>query len=120
MSFEPARPRSEIIHTSVFQTFTFHFDQGRLLLVWICVPLTYCGNMYFHLLGTPRLAITQSLTNDFGFNVLFNTITVISGTWMGDNERLCAMELPSLRLKRFRSPASLEQGTARSAVQRLT
>ena len=110
----------EPLFQSVFQTFTFHFDQGRLLLIWICVRLTYFGNMYVHLLGITRLAITQSLTDDFRFNVLFNTITVISGTRMGDNERLCAMELPSLRLKRFLSPAGLEKGTARSAVQRLT
>ena len=26
------------------KTFTFHIDQGRLLLVWICVPLTYFGS----------------------------------------------------------------------------
>ena len=26
------------------KTFTFHIDQGRLLLVWVCVPLTYFGS----------------------------------------------------------------------------
>ena len=36
---------------------------------------------------------------------------------MGNNERLCAMEL-RLRLKKFLSLAGLEPGTARSAEQR--
>ena len=26
------------------KTFTFHIDQGRLLLVWVCVPHTYFGS----------------------------------------------------------------------------
>ena len=34
-----------------------------------------------------------------GFYVLFNSIPVILGHWVGDNEMLCAMEL-SLRLRR--------------------
>ena len=48
---------------------------------------------------------------------LFNSISVISGPWADDKERLCAME-PSLRLRRFR----LEQGlrTASSVGQHLT
>ena len=37
---------------------------------------------------------------DSQFYVLFNSIPVISGQWMGDNERLCATE-PYLQLKRF-------------------
>ena len=41
-----------------------------------------------------------------GFSVLFNSISVKSGQWEVDNERLCAMEL-HLRLRRFR----LEQGS---------
>ena len=52
------------------------------------------------------------------FYVLFNSISVISGRWADDNERLCAMEF-RLRLRRFR----LERGrtwTARSVGQRLT
>ena len=39
--------------------------------------------------------------DDLQFNVLFNSISVISGGWEDDNERLCAME-PRLQLKRFR------------------
>ena len=35
------------------------------------------------------------------FYVLFNSISVISGQWADDNERLCAME-PHLQLRRFR------------------
>ena len=34
------------------------------------------------------------------FYVLFNSISVISGRWFDDNERLCAMEL-CLRLRRI-------------------
>ena len=30
--------------------------------------------------------------DDFQFYVLFNSISVISGQWADDNERLCAME----------------------------
>ena len=79
-------------HTSLFQTFTFHFDQGRLLLVWVRVPLTYFGNMYVYLLGIPRLAITQSLVDDLRFNVFFYTISVISGKWEDDNENIWVLE----------------------------
>ena len=42
----------------------------------------------------------------------FSTVFVISGRWMDDNERLCAME-PRLRLKRYPLQAGIEPGTAR-------
>ena len=45
--------------------------------------------------------------DDLRFYVLFNSVSVISGRWAGDNERLCAMK-PRLRLGRFR----LEQGSS--------
>ena len=35
------------------------------------------------------------------FYVLFNSVSLISGRWKVDNERMCAMEL-RLRLRRFR------------------
>ena len=38
--------------------------------------------------------------DDMLYNVLFNSISVISGQCLDDNERLCAMEL-RLGLKRF-------------------
>ena len=38
--------------------------------------------------------------DDLRFYVLFNSISVISGRCLDDNERLCAMEL-HLRLRRF-------------------
>ena len=38
--------------------------------------------------------------DDMQFYVLFNSITVISGQWKVDNERLCVIEL-HLRLRRF-------------------
>ena len=37
--------------------------------------------------------------DDLRFYVLFNSISVISGRWADDNERLCAME-PCLRMNR--------------------
>ena len=49
------------------------------------------------------------------FNVLFNSISVISGRWEGDNERLCALE-PHLRLERVPSPAGLENRTSRPVL----
>ena len=51
--------------------------------------------------------------------VLFNSISVISGQWMGGYKRLCAMEL-QLHLERVSSQAGIKPGTARSAGQRLT
>ena len=54
--------------------------------------------------------------DDLGFYVLFNSISVISGRWAGDNERLCAMG-PLLRLKRTLSQADLESRPARSVGQ---
>ena len=44
--------------------------------------------------------------DDLQFYVLFNNVSVISGRWEVDNERLCAMEL-HLRLRKFR----LERGS---------
>ena len=38
--------------------------------------------------------------DDLQFYVLFNSISVILGQWLDDNERLCAVE-PHLWLERF-------------------
>ena len=53
------------------------------------------------------------------FYVLFNSISVISGLWACDNERLCALER-CLQLKRSLPQAELESRTARSVGQGLT
>ena len=45
---------------------------------------------------------------------LFNNISVMSGQWVGDNERLCAMQ-PRLRLERSPLQAELEPVAARLA-----
>ena len=42
-------------------------------------------------------------------NVLFNSISVISGRWADDSEWLCAME-PRLWLRRFRLERGLNSG----------
>ena len=51
-------------------------------------------------------------------SILFNSISVISGRCMGDNERLHAME-PRVRLERFSPQAGLEPWTARSVGQQI-
>ena len=57
--------------------------------------------------------------DDLRFYVLFNSISVISGQWADDNDRLCEMK-PRLRLKRSSPRAGLELTTASSVGQRLT
>ena len=49
--------------------------------------------------------ITFYVIDDLQFYVFSNNISVISGSWAEDNERVCAME-PYLQLRRF----PLEQG----------
>ena len=56
--------------------------------------------------------------DDMRFYVLFNSVSVISGRCMDDNERLCAMEL-RLRLRRYTSSEDRTRFT-RSVGQRLT
>ena len=45
--------------------------------------------------------------DDLRFYVLFNSILVIAGLWVGDNERLCTIQ-PSLQLKKSLSQVGLE------------
>ena len=47
--------------------------------------------------GCPNKSVWM---DDLRFYVLFNSISVISGRCLDDNERLCAMEL-RLRMRRF-------------------
>ena len=51
------------------------------------------------------------------FTSFSNVFLVASGRWVGDNERLCAME-PRELFNKFPPPACLEPGNARSAVRR--
>ena len=57
--------------------------------------------------------------DDLWFYALLNSISVISGQWAGDNERLCELE-PHLQFKRFLPQAGLEPRTARPVGQGLT
>ena len=57
------------------------------------------------------LHIWNGWIDDLRFKVIFNSISVISGHWEGDNERLCAIK-PRLRLERLPPRAGLELGTA--------
>ena len=49
------------------------------------------------------------MMGDMRFYVLFNSVSVTSGRWEDDNERLCAME-PHLRKERFPPRAVIEPG----------
>ena len=53
-----------------------------------------------------RIAAFDGWMDDLQFHVLFNSISVISGQWEVDNEKLCAMK-PCLQWRRF----CLEQGS---------
>ena len=66
-----------------------------------------------------RLLSYNNWMDDLQVYVIFNSISVISGRWSDDNERLCAME-SRLRLKRSSPQAGLEPTTARSVGQSLT
>ena len=56
--------------------------------------------------------------DDLRFYVLFNSISVISGQWVGDNERLCAMEL--FTVVKISPQVGIKLGTPRSVGQDLT
>ena len=47
--------------------------------------------------------------DDLRFYILFNSISVISGGWVADNDRLCAVE-SHLWLKRFHLEGGLNSG----------
>ena len=49
---------------------------------------------------------------DLRFNVIFNNISVISGPWADDNERLC--NGTPFTVEKISPRAGLELGTARS------
>ena len=57
------------------------------------------------LLNPEHPSVHMRWTDEMQFDVLLNSISVISGRWEDDDEKLCAME-PRLRLRRF----CLEQG----------
>ena len=45
-----------------------------------------------------------------GFYIIYNSLSVISGGWLGDDERLCAVE-PCLQSERLWSQADLDTGS---------
>ena len=59
-----------------------------------------------------RESVCERETERLRFYVLYNSILVLSGRCIGDNEKLSAME-PRLRSKRSTLQAGLESGTAR-------
>ena len=52
--------------------------------------------------------------DDMRVYLIFNSISVISGQWIGDNEMLYALK-PLLRMKMFPNPVGLEPVIGRSA-----
>ena len=83
-------------------------------------PLTYeSGALPTALRGPAQSKETTSRLNKMAslrFYVIFNSISIISGRWVGENERMCVIE-PRLRFKRFSLPG-IDLGTARSSGQR--
>ena len=57
--------------------------------------------------------------DDLGFYILFNSISIILGQWLDNNERLCAME-PDFQSERFPPQAGLEHGTVTTVGQCFT
>ena len=76
-------------------------------------------------ISTNKIFINAALESEYEwmdewlFYVLFNSVSVISGQWVGDNERLFAME-SHLRLKESLPQVGFEPGTTRSAGQCLS
>ena len=79
---------------------------GKWLYTWLSVVMS----LMVSFLCCPFSHKMFEWIDDFRFYVLLTSISVISGRWEVDNERLCAMEL-RLLLKRFR----LERDRNRSA-----
>ena len=76
-------------------------------------------NVYVLINSIPvKSGLWDGWMDDLRFYVLLNSISVISGQCLDDNERLCAMEL-RLRLRRFPSSGDRTQ-SASSVGQRLT
>ena len=57
--------------------------------------------------------------DDLLFYILFNSISVISGQWLGDNERLCATE-PCFWSEIFPLQVGVKLGTSKLAGQCIT
>ena len=81
-------------------------------LVWL--PGCFSGQ---HNPSYMRSTLKRRWMDDLQFYVLFNSISVISVQWSGDNERQCAMDW---WLRRFPPQVGLKSGTTRSVGQHLT
>ena len=79
---------------------------------WHLLP-RHCWHLHKTFMGNVHWM--DGWMDDLRFYVLFNSISVISGRWDGDTERLYAME-PRFRLE----PGAARTRSARSVGQRLT
>ena len=52
------------------------------------------------ILGMRRIFVQYMWMDDLRFYVLFNSISVTSGRWLDENEKLCAME-PSFTIEKI-------------------
>ena len=104
------------------------FINQRLFIIIFCLHYIFSGfialngpNRTGNLLLPAQVLLYFSqmqMTDDMRFYVHFNSISVISGRWISDNEGFCAVE-SRLWLKRSKPRAGLDPGIARSADQRL-
>ena len=84
------------------------------MLNYIYEGLVQCRNQTYLVETLNRTnARKDGWIDDLRLYVLLNSISVITGRWEVENEKLCAME-PRFRLKIFSSQARIEPGTTRS------
>ena len=96
-----------------------HFQGSNSVILILCLlfsggTLKVSNDLFFK--NIVNFKRDRWMTCDF--TSFFNNVSVISGRWADDYERLCAME-PPLRLLKSLPQAGLELTTARSVGQRL-
>ena len=80
------------------------------------VRLTDRSDMTISVYHGRKATTQQQQGGRFAIYVRFNNISVISGRWAVDNEKLCTVE-PRLRSKRYLLHAGHKPGTATSVGQ---
>ena len=99
------------VHTSL--SHVRKLDLNTQICLHICmVNQTFC----FHFIDSSRFSGYPCEPGNLRLYLFFNSISVISGRWAGDNEKLCPME-PSLRLERSQPRAGIGPRTTRSIGQ---
>ena len=89
----PFTTYAAVYHREKKLSFSESSHQYHSHITYIKVKHAECVESFFKVQN-------DGLMDDLRFYVLFNSISVISGRCLDDNERLCAMKL-RLRLRRF-------------------